>query len=126
MMRADGIAPSTRFEDMITADHKILNVGIESRCGHRNALIVQDDFTNSIQSYPTKTNETSETMLCYKCFFSFLHRQIKRVFENLERPTMESLNKPFFHPCLEMLHIDILTNLVRSFTTQTMKHSRSH
>ena len=35
-----------RYQDLITADNKILKVENESRCGHKNALIVQDDFTN--------------------------------------------------------------------------------
>ena len=47
--REDGIAPSTKFGDLITVDHKILNVENGSRCGHKNAPIVQDDFTNLIQ-----------------------------------------------------------------------------
>ena len=64
MKRVYGIAPSTQFGELITADQKILNVENESRCGHKNAVIVQDDFTNSIQSYPMETKETSETMSC--------------------------------------------------------------
>ena len=47
-----GIA--TKYEDLITADHKILKVKSESRCGHRNAVILQDDVTNWIQSSPMK------------------------------------------------------------------------
>ena len=50
----DGIAPSTKFGDLVTADHKILNVENESRCGRKDALIVQDELTNWIQSYPMK------------------------------------------------------------------------
>ena len=33
--RVDGIALSTKFGDLITADPKILNVENESRCGHK-------------------------------------------------------------------------------------------
>ena len=66
--RVDGIAPSTKFGDLVTADHKIRNVEKESRCGHKDALIVQDDFTNWIQSYPMKTKVTSETMSCLQRF----------------------------------------------------------
>ena len=60
----DGIVPSTKFGDLITADHKILNVEHESGCGHENVLIVQEDFTNWFQIHPMKTEETSETMSC--------------------------------------------------------------
>ena len=35
-----------KWEDLITADHKILNVVNESICGHKDALVVQDAFTN--------------------------------------------------------------------------------
>ena len=39
----------------------------ESRPGHKNVLIVQDDFTNWTQSFPMKTKETSETMYLQRC-----------------------------------------------------------
>ena len=42
--RVYGTAPPTKFGDLITADHKILNVENESRDGHKNTLVVQDDF----------------------------------------------------------------------------------
>ena len=41
-----------QFGDLITADQKILNVENESRSGRKNASIVQDYFSNWIQSYP--------------------------------------------------------------------------
>ena len=53
--RVGGIALSTKFGDLITAGHKIQNVGNESGCGHKHALIVQDDFTNVMQSHPMRT-----------------------------------------------------------------------
>ena len=73
--RVDGIAPSAKFGDLVTADHKIRNVEKELRCGHKDALIVQDDLMNWIQSYPMKTKETSETMSYLQ---RFLHPQQKR------------------------------------------------
>ena len=36
----------------------------ESRCGHKNALIVQGGFADWIQSLPMETKETSGTMSC--------------------------------------------------------------
>ena len=57
-------ARSEKYRDFITAaDHKILNVENESRCGHSNALIVDED-TNCIHSYSMKTKETGETTTC--------------------------------------------------------------
>ena len=56
-MRVDGIAPSTQFGDLITADHKILNVENKSSCGHKNSLVVQDVFMNWILGHPMRTKE---------------------------------------------------------------------
>ena len=49
----------TQFGDPVTSHHKILNVGNESRCGHKNASIVQDEFPNWVQGYPM-TKDTSK------------------------------------------------------------------
>ena len=43
------------FGDLITADHKVLSEGCESRNNHRYAVAVQDLATQWIQSYPCKT-----------------------------------------------------------------------
>ena len=40
--------------DLITADHKVLSEGCESRHNHRYAVVVQDLATQWIQSYPCK------------------------------------------------------------------------
>ena len=39
--------------------------GDESRCGHKNDLTVQNDFTNWIQNYPMKTKDTSENNVVF-------------------------------------------------------------
>ena len=44
-----------KFGDLITADHKVLSEGCESRNNHRNAVVVQDLDIQWIQSYPCKT-----------------------------------------------------------------------
>ena len=44
-----------KFGDLITADHKVLSEGCESRNNHRCAVVVQDLATKWIQSYPCKT-----------------------------------------------------------------------
>ena len=66
LRRVDGVAPYTKIGGLITAEHKILNVENEARCGHKNALIVQDDLTNWIQTCPMKTKDTLETMSCLR------------------------------------------------------------
>ena len=46
---------------MITADHKVLGEGCESRNNHRYAVVVQDLATQWIQSCPCKTKTSQET-----------------------------------------------------------------
>ena len=50
-----------KFGDLITADHKVLSEGCESRINHRFAVVVQDLATQWIQSYPCKTKTSRET-----------------------------------------------------------------
>ena len=50
-----------KFGDLITADHKVLSEGCESRNNHRYAVVVQDLATQWIQSYPCKTKTSQET-----------------------------------------------------------------
>ena len=50
-----------RFGDLITADHKVLRKGCESRNNHRYAVVVQDLVSQWIQSYPSKTKTSQET-----------------------------------------------------------------
>ena len=49
------------FGDLITADHKVLSEGCESRNNHRYAIVVQDLATQWIQSYPCKNKTSQET-----------------------------------------------------------------
>ena len=49
------------FGDLMTADHKVLSEGCESRNNHRYAVVVQDLATQWIQSYPCKTKTSQET-----------------------------------------------------------------
>ena len=49
------------FGDLITADHKVLSQGCESRNSHRYAVVVQDLATQWIQSYLCKTKTSQET-----------------------------------------------------------------
>ena len=51
----EALLRAEKFGDLITADHKVLNDGCESRDNHQNAVVVQDLATQRIQSYPCKT-----------------------------------------------------------------------
>ena len=60
--RNGGAVPrADKFGDLITADHKVLSEGCESRNDHRYAIVVQDLATQWIQSYPCKTKTSQET-----------------------------------------------------------------
>ena len=60
--RIGGAVPrAENFGDLITADHKVLSEGCESRNNHRYAIVVQDLATQWIQSYPCKTTTSQET-----------------------------------------------------------------
>ena len=51
----------TNLGDLITADHKVLSEGCESRNNHRHAVVVQDLATQWIQAYPCKNKTSQET-----------------------------------------------------------------
>ena len=60
--RIGGAVPrAENFDDLITADHKALSEGCESRTNHRYAVVVQDLATQWIQAYPCKTKTSQET-----------------------------------------------------------------
>ena len=63
--------------DLITADHKVLNEGCESRNNHRYAVVVQDLATQWIQSYPCKTKTSKETQ-----------RSLQKFLEPNRKPTV--------------------------------------
>ena len=57
----EAVPRAENFGDLMTADHKVLSEGCESRNSHRYAVVVQDLATQSIQSYPCKTKTSQET-----------------------------------------------------------------
>ena len=60
--RNGGAVPRAKnFGDLVTADHKVLSEGCESRNKHRYAVVVQDLATQWIQAYPCKTKTSQET-----------------------------------------------------------------
>ena len=67
--RNEGSIPrAENFGDLMTADHKLLNEGSESRNNHRYAVVVQDLTTQWIQSYPRKTKTSQETEKSLRMF----------------------------------------------------------
>ena len=60
--RNGGAVPrGENFDDLITADHKVLSDKCASRNNHRYAVVVQDLATQWIQAYPCKTKTSQET-----------------------------------------------------------------
>ena len=67
--RSGGAVPrAENFGHLITADHKVLSEGCESRNKHRYAVVVQDLATQWIQSYPCKTKTSHETQRNFQKF----------------------------------------------------------
>ena len=63
-----------KFGDLITADHKVLNEGCESRDNHCYAVVVQDLVTQWIQSYLCKTKSSHLTEKSLSKFLEPPHR----------------------------------------------------
>ena len=57
----EAVPRAENFGDLITADHKVLSDGCESRDNHRYAVVVQNLAAQWIQSYPCKTTFSQET-----------------------------------------------------------------
>ena len=55
------VTRAENFGYLITADHKVLSEGCESRNNHRYAVVAQDLATQWILSYPCKTKTSQET-----------------------------------------------------------------
>ena len=64
----EAVPQAENVGDLITADHKILSEGCESRNNHRYAVMVQDLATQRIQSYPCKTKTSQETKRSFRHF----------------------------------------------------------
>ena len=61
-------AKSGTFCYLITADHKVLSEGCESRHNHRYAVVVQDVAIQWIQSYQCKATISQETQKSFQKF----------------------------------------------------------
>ena len=65
---------AANFGDLITADHKVLSEGCESRNNHRNAVVVQDLAPQWIQEYPCRTQTSQETQRSLQKFLEPLRK----------------------------------------------------
>ena len=94
------------FGGLITADHKVLSEGCESRNNHRYAVVVQDLATQWIQSYPCKTKTSQETE---RSLQQFLGSQ-----KSFSPPIPWSLAKPvkIYHGIIELRHLIDLRRMV--------------
>ena len=69
--RNGGVVPrAENLGDLITANHKVLSEGCESRNNHRYAVVVQDLATQWIQAYPCKNKTSQETQGACKSSWS--------------------------------------------------------
>ena len=59
--KGEAVPRADNFDDLITADHKVLSDNCESRNNHRYAVVVQDLATQWIQAYPCKNKTSQET-----------------------------------------------------------------
>ena len=57
----DAVLGAENFGNLMTADHKVLSEGLESRNNHRHAVVLQSSATQWIQSFPRKTKTPQET-----------------------------------------------------------------
>ena len=64
-----------KFDELITADHKVLDEESDSRNNHWYAVVVQDLATQRIQSYHCKTKASEETEKSVRKFLEPLQKQ---------------------------------------------------
>ena len=82
----EAVPRAEKFGDLITAAHKVLNEGGESRHNHQYAVVVQDSATEWSQSYPCKTKTSQET-----------ERSLRKFLEPSEKPKVIYIdNSPEF------------------------------
>ena len=102
--RAGTVVPRAEiFGDLITADHKVLSEGCESRHNHRYAVVVQDLATQWLQSYPCKTKTSQETQ---KSLIKFLEptRKPKVIFTDNSLEFGKSCEELSWNHCTSTPH----------------------
>ena len=90
-----------KFGDLITADHRVLSEGGESRNNCRYAVVVQDLATQWNQSNPCKTTSSQETQKGQQKFLEPT-RKPKVIYTDNSFGIRQSLWRSF----LESLHVD--------------------
>ena len=81
--RIGGAVPrAEKCGDLITAEHKVLSKGCESRNNHRYAVVVQDLATQWIQSYPCATKTSQETQRSLQKFCE-PNRKLKVIYTDI-------------------------------------------
>ena len=89
------------FGDLITADHKVLSEGCESRNNHQFAIVVQDLATQWIQAYPCKTKTSQETQRSLQKFLENPSRKPKVIYTD----NSLEFGKACEESLLESLHV---------------------
>ena len=90
----EAVPRADKFGDLITANHKVLNEGGESRKNHRYA-VVQDLAIRWIQSYPCKTKTCQETERSSRKFLVKTHHGITALQHLIDPRQMATLKEPF-------------------------------
>ena len=104
--RRTGEAPprAEQFGDLITADHKVLNEGAESRHNHRYSVLVQDFATQWTQSYQCKTKTSQETEKNLRKFLEPSEKPKVIFSERLIHWNLADLLK-IYHGIIVLLHL---------------------
>ena len=93
----EALLRAEKFGDLMTADHKVLSEGCESRDSHRYAVAVRDFATKRIQSYPCKNKiftwdwrKRIKILGAVAQTDSCIHRQLDGIWESAWRFITES------------------------------------
>ena len=100
VLRAD------KFGDLVTADHKALGEGSESRNDHRYAVVVQDLATQWIQSYLRKKSKKNLRKRRRACSSSWSRRRNRKSFTLTNPKILANLVKIFPGIIVRQHHTD--------------------
>ena len=85
----EAVPRADKFGDLITADHKVLSEGCESRNNHRYAVAAQDLATKTFQE--TERKEVTKVSRAVRKANSNFYRQFFGIWQSLRRIITESL-----------------------------------
>ena len=91
------------FSNLITADHKVLSEGCDSRNNHRYAVVVQDLETQWLHSYPFKTKTSQETEKSLQKFLE-PNRKPKVIFTDISLEFGEACEELSWRHCTWTRH----------------------